>query len=661
MANSTVTVSILGDANDLKRALGDADSALARFGDKAKSIGDKATSIGRSMSIGVTLPLVALGKVAFDELQQSAAASAQTAAAIKSTGGAANVTAKQVDEYAQSMLKRTGIDDESIKSGENVLLTFTKIRNEVGKGNDVFTKASTATLDLSVRLGKDMTSSALLVGKALNDPVKGVTALTRAGVQFTDQQKDQIKTLVESGDVLGAQKLILKELEVQVGGSAKAFGGSFAGQISKAKEELKNAGAAILTAFIPALKSIASIALDASQAFLSLPDGVQKAIVIAAGLVAAYGPAAYIFGSVAKGISGVISVLGALHTGFQLGAVKALELADSIKKVGVANALLTTAGLVGFVGVVVAAGVAIDRYLGGSEAGLFNFVKAAEKGTTAGKRFAESIIAGAKNAANPLEELRARLDTLRTSQAAVQRQYDAGNISIEEAVGAHRKYQIAIAAVKGAIGDQKTALDAAAAAEATHKQAVHDLASGTTDWANATEDAKSAILDLQNAVLAASGGELGLEQANLNLTDAQQAYTDALNEGDPKKIADAELNLRQARLSVASATLQAQDSQQKLLDVVKQGPDAVQAEINKLKDAQNQYGDTSGAIQDQIDKLFFLNLSINGLPDQKGVNIAVSVLGAAAVYDLLTTLQSLTADTHDVVVDVVGSERSFFK
>ena len=50
-------------------------------------------------------------------------------------------------------MKKTGVDDEAIPSGENLLLTFTNIRNEAGKGNDVFDQATTATLDLSVALG----------------------------------------------------------------------------------------------------------------------------------------------------------------------------------------------------------------------------------------------------------------------------------------------------------------------------------------------------------------------------------------------------------------------------------------------------------------------------------------------------------------------------
>ena len=129
------------------------------------------------------------------------------------------MSAKQVEQLADSMLKMTGIDDEAIKSGENMLLTFTNIRNEVGKGNDIFDQATEAMADLATRWPtarsrqrEQMQQAAIQLGKALNDPIKGVGALRRVGVQFTDQQKAQIKALVKSGKTMEAQKIILAEL-----------------------------------------------------------------------------------------------------------------------------------------------------------------------------------------------------------------------------------------------------------------------------------------------------------------------------------------------------------------------------------------------------------------------------------------------------------------
>jgi hypothetical protein len=58
--------------------------------------------------------------------------------------------------------------------------------------------------------------------QALEDPIKGITALTKSGITFTDEEKKKIETMVKSGDVLGAQTMILEAIEKQVGGTAEA-------------------------------------------------------------------------------------------------------------------------------------------------------------------------------------------------------------------------------------------------------------------------------------------------------------------------------------------------------------------------------------------------------------------------------------------------------
>jgi hypothetical protein len=181
---------------------------------------------------------------------------AQTRTVLKSTGHIANVTAGQVSDLATSIMKKTGIDDEAIASGENLLLTFKGIRNEVGKGNDVFTQATKITADLSVAFHKDLSSSAILVGKALNDPIAGLSALKRVGVSFTQSQKDQIKALEASGHHLQAQKLIMRELKSEVGGSAEAYGKTLPGMINIAKESFNNFAGDLIAKMIPVLQRV---------------------------------------------------------------------------------------------------------------------------------------------------------------------------------------------------------------------------------------------------------------------------------------------------------------------------------------------------------------------------------------------------------------------
>jgi hypothetical protein len=179
---------------------------------------------------------------------------AQTTAVIKSTGGAAHLTAKDFGDLATKISLKTGIDDEQIQSSENMLATFTNVRNEVGRGNDIFSQATQTVTDMSVALGTDSKNSAIMLGKALNDPIAGVSALQRVGVTFTKQQKDQIKALVDSGNTLGAQKIILAELTKEFGGSAAAQ--ATAGE--KMHTAWKNLEEQIGTALLPILTKLAN-------------------------------------------------------------------------------------------------------------------------------------------------------------------------------------------------------------------------------------------------------------------------------------------------------------------------------------------------------------------------------------------------------------------
>lgn len=186
-------------------------------------IGTPMKKLGLAMGAGLAVAGVKdfIGG-AIGEAREANKVAAQTEAVIKSTGAAAGLTAKDFESLAGAISKKTGIDDEQIQSAENLLATFTNVKDAAGEGNDVFSQATKTLVDMGAALGTDASGSAIQLGKALNDPIKGISALTRVGVTFTDQQKDQIKSMVEAGDVAGAQKVILAELNKEFGGSAEA-------------------------------------------------------------------------------------------------------------------------------------------------------------------------------------------------------------------------------------------------------------------------------------------------------------------------------------------------------------------------------------------------------------------------------------------------------
>jgi hypothetical protein len=180
------------------------------FGSTAKAV---ATLAGAYIG---TQGLITVVSGAVREQQEAIKVNRQTAAVLKSTGGVAGVTAKEIQTLSQALSEQTAIDDEAIQSAQNLLLTFTSI------GKDIFPQTTQAILDLSVATGQNLNRSAIQVGKALQDPVRGITALRRVGVNFSTDQQEVIKRLVETGKTAEAQKMILKELAVEFGGSAKA-------------------------------------------------------------------------------------------------------------------------------------------------------------------------------------------------------------------------------------------------------------------------------------------------------------------------------------------------------------------------------------------------------------------------------------------------------
>jgi len=214
------------------------------------------------------------------EAREAQKVSALTAAVLKSTGGAAKISAQGVSDLATAIGNKVGVDDEAIQSGQNLLLTFTGIRDEAGRGNKIFSRASQAIVDVTAAMNKGVVSSeglkasSIQVGKALNDPVKGMTALRKVGVAFTEQQQKQVKAMVASGDRLGAQKVILAELNREFGGAAAAS--TTAGQ--KLGVVFGNIKERIGTAVLPFL--------DRFETFLAarLPGAVDVALGVLGGL-----------------------------------------------------------------------------------------------------------------------------------------------------------------------------------------------------------------------------------------------------------------------------------------------------------------------------------------------------------------------------------------
>lgn len=239
-------------ADSAKKA-GGGFSALGEIGIGAlRGIGEIALDIGKNALAGT----FDFFKTSVQGAAEYQSVLAQTEAVIKSTGGAAGFTVKEMEDLAASLSAANGqslFTDDQLLSAQNVLATFTEI-----KGVN-FSSATEAIANLSQAMGQDLQSSAVQVGKALNNPIEGLSALTRVGVGFTEEQKNAVAALMETGDVAGAQKIILGELERQFGGSAAAATGTFAGQMAIMSEKVETAKESIGVALLPILSELTTV------------------------------------------------------------------------------------------------------------------------------------------------------------------------------------------------------------------------------------------------------------------------------------------------------------------------------------------------------------------------------------------------------------------
>ncbi|MDR3595098.1 hypothetical protein [Clostridium sp.] len=255
--------------------------------------GSLSENIGQKMASGLAVAKDALGaagvaSAGFLKSCVTSAAGAQKinsdlAQTIKSTGGAAGMTADEVSKMASEMSKTNLASAGMIKDGDNMLLTFTNI------GKDVFPQATQAMVDMAQKMGGAPKDSAIQLGKALNDPANGLTALTRVGVTFTDAQKKQVQAMQAAGDVAGAQKVILGELNKEFGGQSQAALNNYSGQMEKFSQTVGGIKSAIGSVLLPYLTTVAQKLNEGAQVVSKFANEHKTLIAVILSVTAVFG------------------------------------------------------------------------------------------------------------------------------------------------------------------------------------------------------------------------------------------------------------------------------------------------------------------------------------------------------------------------------------
>jgi hypothetical protein len=573
-------------------------------------------------------------------------------------GGATQQVTDRLVKLAETQAMATGIDRNAIKETVAKLLTFKELAATATEVGGAFDRATQAAIDLSAAGFGEATENATQLGKALNDPIKGITALNRSGVTFTAQEKEKIKVLVESGKMLEAQDILLKAVETQVGGTAVAtanasdqmrqglgmaaeslgtlllpafnrlvdfinnkvvpnvqrfadlvgeeglgaglrmLGGGFLNMIENGGKFVNTL--LVLTAAFVAMRGVA-IAATISQnlfntALLNNPIGRVVAILIVLGVAVV---AAYLkFEGFRKVVNKVVNaVIGYVEMMVNLW-IKAINI--FIKALNFFRPLLGKLG------------IDFDELGEHGEVSFGRIGDAADKATTSIRRSAKAI----KTEGNRLQALADSFkDPIGTGGGGGGGGSGGGGESpIEKAKKALEKYTDAI---KGVTQAQRSLREANKGVDESNKSLLEKtkaLAEAqkrfnliTKGFGRDSKEAKNAEQERTKAERSAERAKYALEEAIFAIKDAEQELAKVRQdpESTPQIIRQAEIRLAEAKLSVADATDEQKASvdalaasQQRLDEVVdgaKEGSDAYRDALDDLLDAEKAQRDAIDA------------------------------------------------------------------
>jgi hypothetical protein len=293
---SSVINKSVNSASQKIRSLKKVSEGLDSFGNKALVGGGLTTAY-----FATTVQAAEENEVAVNRLRQ----------VFKSMGEANEKAALQSEAYASKLEMQIGVEDEAIMAVQAKIATFKTVSNQAARMAGMFDRATKASFDMAATGFGEADQNAVQLGKALEDPIKGITALRRSGITFTESEKAKIKALTESGQKLKAQDMIMRAVEKQVGGVAEKT----VTTTQKAKvawsEVTENIGKTLMPTIALLGSKFVNDVIPKVQAFIEKhPELIEYAAAAGVGLIA-LGATAKIL---AFGINGAISVFNGLST-----------------------------------------------------------------------------------------------------------------------------------------------------------------------------------------------------------------------------------------------------------------------------------------------------------------------------------------------------------
>ena len=229
---------IKADADDAKRALNEleaqVDSVRESTDNANKSSAALLSTQGRSSTslktlsrnlAGTIAQYVSFGlilrQVATFMIKANAAAEeenigfARLQSVIEATGRAAETSARQIDAMVDELELYSNADKQAAMDAAASLAIMESVPTSLFE--QIFDTAN----DLSRVVGQDIGSAITTIGRAMEEPVEGMTRLRRQGIFITKELQSQITELVEQNRLYDAQKLLLDDIQERVAGTAE--------------------------------------------------------------------------------------------------------------------------------------------------------------------------------------------------------------------------------------------------------------------------------------------------------------------------------------------------------------------------------------------------------------------------------------------------------
>jgi uncharacterized membrane protein YgcG len=331
----------------VEKASSDSIKSLTRVQKEADRMASAAFSFGAktgALGMAVAVPLWGMAKAA----EANATAQARLDQVLNSMGETTGRVSEQAKKLASNLQFEIAVNENDILAAQAKLATF----SNVIKDAEVFERSTRAAFDLQAAGFGDAAGNAVQLGKALQDPIKGMTALTRSGVTFTAEEQKKIKAMTESGNLLGAQKYLLEAVEKQVGGVAAATADDSDKMTLAFQKITEELGKALLPILKDVTNYMVNTLIPAVKDFVAnngpLIASVMKGAAVFAGLMIAISAVSFVFGGVMKAISigiGIFKGLILVVKGVSavMGVLNAVMLANPIGLIVVAVLALIAA------------------------------------------------------------------------------------------------------------------------------------------------------------------------------------------------------------------------------------------------------------------------------------------------------------------------------